>query len=363
MRSFVLAVILSIAVAPQSAMAGEPLPPQAPKPIVQSPQSQPALSQEQITHLKAAAEHLAKAGRKEEARKLQEQAAAAESGQAAALLAKKEKELTRLQAEVGELRKLARRQPQISIAFQVLQLSRERLKEHDIPNLKLIMRKDAGTVQLEVIENPAAVAELVDDLRKRGLVKVLAEPMILTVSGRPAHFHAGGELPMPKPGAESQTSLEYLKFGTEIDAVPLVVGDDKVRLELRLRVAEVDPARAVMVRGVKFPNLRSYTVDTAAEMRLGQTLVLGGTTEKRVESVMDEHGKVQADPNHIETIVLVTPRRVDGTEPVILPQPAGYYSPAPRAAMIPAPLNFGGVTPRVIHTEEEEENLIIQEKR
>jgi hypothetical protein len=344
--------------------AAEPLPPQPPKPVAPPVSSQSALSKEQLAHLRAAAEHLTKAGRKEEARKLLEQAATAESGQAAALLARKEKELAVLQTEVEQLRKLARRQPQISLAFQVLQLSRERLKEHDIPNLKLLLRKDAGRVQLEVIENPEAVAELVDDLRKRGLVKVLAQPMIMTVSGRPAHFHSGGELPLPKPGADPQASVQHLKFGTEIDAVPLVVGDDKLRLELRLRVAEVDAARTVMVRGVKFPNLRSYTVDTAAEMRLGQTLLLGGTTERHVERQADENGKTNETANEIETIVLVTPQRVDANEPIGRPQAAGYYSYGPaRGVVVPAPLNFGGVIPRVIHQEEEEERLISQEKQ
>ena len=361
MRLSVLAVILALAIVPQWATAAEPSPPQPPRPVAQPVAAHPALSQEQLAHLKAAAEHLAKAGRKEEARKLLEQASVIESGQAAALLAKKEKELGRLHAEVEQLRKLARRQPQISLAFQVLQLSRERLKEHDIPNLKLLMRKDSDAVRLEVIENPKEVARLVEELRKRELVKVLAEPTVITVSGRSAHFHSGGEVPMPKPGAEPQTSVEYLKFGTEIDTVPLVVGDDKVRLELRLRVAEIDRAQSVSVGGVQVPRLRECTVDTAAELRLGQTLVLGGPTAKRVEKQADTTHEVTDD---IETVILVTPRRIDGTEPVILPQPAGNYSyvPAAKGAVVPAPLNLGGVTPRVIY-QEEVESLIIQEEQ
>jgi hypothetical protein len=359
MRLSLLAV-LSLAMVSQWVTAAEPLPQQPPKPVAPPVSSQTALSKEQLAHLRAAAEHLTKAGRKEEARKLLEQAATAESGQAAALLARKEKELAVLQTEVEQLRKLARRQPQISLAFQVLQLSRERLKEHDIPNLKLLLRKDAGRVQLEVIENPEAVAELVDDLRKRELVKVLAEPTIVTVSGRPAHFHSGGEMPTVKAAAPANVSIGYTKFGTEFEVVPMVMANERVRLEFRLSVSEADPKKTVKVGDVAIPQLRRMSVDTGAEMQLGQTLVLSGTTEKRVESQVDAHGKTHEVTNHIETIVLVTPRRVDGTEPVIHPQPVGYYVPVPNTGAVPAPLNFGGVIPRVIHQEEEEERLIIK---
>ena len=34
-------------------------------------------------------------------------------------------------------------------------------------------------------------------LGKKGLVKTLSEPTIGGVSGRPASFHAGGEIPVP----------------------------------------------------------------------------------------------------------------------------------------------------------------------
>jgi hypothetical protein len=357
MRLSLLAV-LSLVMVSSWVTAAEPLP-QATRPVAQPVPSHPAFSREQLAHLKAAAEHLAKAGRKEEARKLLEQAATVESGQAAALLAKKEKELGRLQAEVEQLRKLARRQPQISIVFQVLQLSHERLKKHDIPNLKLLLRKDAGTVQLEVIENPEAVAELVEELRKRELVKVLAEPTIVTVSGRPARFHLGGEVPTVKASAPGNVSIGYAKFGTEIDIVPTVLGDERVRLEFRLGVSEIDPGKTVTVGGSAIPQLRQMSVDTGAEMQLGQTLVVGGTTEKRVESHVDANGKTHKVTNDVETIVLVTPRRVDGAETVMRPQPAGFYSygPAPQGA-VPAPLKLGGVTPRVIYQEEEEERLV-----
>ncbi len=360
MLRFVLAMVPLVAAVPPALGADEAIPPQPPAPVAQASPSQSAPSEEQARHLQAAAEHLAKAGRKAEAARLREQAAAAESGRAAALLARKEKELDRLQSEVEQLRKLARKQPQISIAFQVLQLSRERLKQHDIPNLNLLLRNAADTVQFEVIEKPQELAELVEELRKRELVKVLAEPTIVTVSGRPASFHSGGEVPALKPGAEPPASIDYVRFGTEVDAVPIVLGDDKLRLEFRLRLAEIDPKQSARIRDASIPGVRSFTVDTGVEMRLGQAVVLGGMLETRRESELGPNGKLREMRNEIQTIIVVTPRRVDLEQATAPHTGRSSYGLPHKGAFYPQPINFGGVTPRIIHQEEEEERLIPQ---
>src|SRR3954451_15741833 len=78
---------------------------QPPLPLEQSSQSRTA-AKEQVDHLKAAAEHLAKAGWQADADKLREQARVIESSQIDALVARKEKELDAIRAEIEQLRKL-----------------------------------------------------------------------------------------------------------------------------------------------------------------------------------------------------------------------------------------------------------------
>ncbi len=50
-------------------------------------------------------------------------------------------------------------------------------------------------------------------LRQYNMVKVLAEPNLVTMSGRPASFSSGGEFPILVPQALGTVSVEYREFG------------------------------------------------------------------------------------------------------------------------------------------------------
>ena len=43
------------------------------------------------------------------------------------------------------------------------------------------------------------ISQFVDALRENGLLKILAEPNLITLSGKTANFLAGGEFPVPVP--------------------------------------------------------------------------------------------------------------------------------------------------------------------
>jgi hypothetical protein len=341
MRTIVLALVSAIAISSHNALAVDP-PAQPPTPVVPPAPSAPpsaALSKDHIDHLKTAAEHLAKAGRKDEADKLLEQIAAFESGQAEALLAKKEKELDALRVEVDQLRKLTRRVPQIVLSFQVFEASRTRLEAAKIPQTQLLFPKGGDKFQPAVVHtvaNAAAARECIEALRKKELLKVLAEPTLVTISGRQALFHSGGEFPVTLPQAQGNASLEFRKFGTQIEALPMLVGGGKVRVHVRAKVSEIDPARTVKVNGSEIPGLRERAVETAAELRFGEALVLNGLAQTRIESTVDAKGKTQTASDEIVTVFMITPEQVDLQETAILPNPIGTgygsYFPAPGSA-------------------------------
>src|SRR5690606_18380755 len=62
-------------------------------------------------------------------------------------------------------------------------------------------------------------------LRANNLLRVLAEPNLVAMSGQEANFLAGGEFPVPVPqdgGAEGTTiTVEFKKFGIHLKFVPL----------------------------------------------------------------------------------------------------------------------------------------------
>jgi pilus assembly protein CpaC len=169
-------------------------------------------------------------------------------------------------------------------------------------------------------------------LQQNNVAKVLADPTITAVSGRPAHFNVGGELPIIIPSGINQTTVEYKPFGTQVDFVPIVLGNGNIRLEVRPRVSEIDDTRSVQIGEFTVPALKVREVDTGVELKAGQTLALAGLVQTRIDA--QERGlpyvsdvpylgalfrDVREQVNEIELLILVTPEFADGMEPHEVP--------------------------------------------
>ncbi|MBP89672.1 MAG: histidine kinase [Planctomycetaceae bacterium] len=178
-----------------------------------------------------------------------------------------------------------------------------------------------------IVDDNNAFLGLLEALRKYNLVKVLAEPTLVTISGRPASFSSGGEFPILVPQGFSNLSIEYREFGTRVDFVPIVLGNGRVRLEVRPVVSEIDSARSVSIGTNSVPGLRTRWVDTAVEMKVGQTLALAGLIQTQVESenkgipfladlpwIGGAFRRVQERNNEIELLILVTPEFVEALD-------------------------------------------------
>ncbi len=171
-----------------------------------------------------------------------------------------------------------------------------------------------------------------DALQQNNMAKILADPTITTISGRPAEFHVGGELPILVPSGPQQVTISWRDFGTRINFLPIVLGNGNIRLEVRSEVSEIDDTRGVVISGFEVPALKTSKVDTGVEMKAGQTLALAGLVQTRVEAV--ERGlpflsdlpyigaafrRVEEQVNEIELIILVTPELVDAMDPSEVP--------------------------------------------
>ncbi|HYO24005.1 MAG TPA: pilus assembly protein N-terminal domain-containing protein [Lacipirellulaceae bacterium] len=189
------------------------------------------------------------------------------------------------------------------------------------------------TIEFGVIGNDASFLGFLDWLEQNNVSKIMADPTLVAMSGRPASFLVGGELPILVPSGLGQTTIEYKDFGTQVDFVPIVLGNGRIRLEVRPRLSEIDDSRSVVVSGFTIPALKVRQVDTGVEMNAGQTLALAGLIQERIESqkrglpyVMDlpivgvPFRRVQEQVNEIENLVLVTPDFVDAMDPCEVPQ-------------------------------------------
>src|SRR4029077_10443014 len=64
-------------------------------------------------------------------------------------------------------------------------------------------------------------------LRTEGLAKFLAEPRIVTQTGRPAFFLSGGRTPTISPtgGAVGNPGITYEQTGISLEVLPIVYGN------------------------------------------------------------------------------------------------------------------------------------------
>jgi pilus assembly protein CpaC len=189
------------------------------------------------------------------------------------------------------------------------------------------------TINFGVVDDGTSFLAFLDFLQTNNVSKVMADPTLVTMSGRPASFLVGGQLPILVPSGLGQTTIEYKDFGTQVDFVPIVLGNGRIRLEVRPRLSEIDDSRSVVVNGFTVPALKVRQVDTGVEMNAGQTLALAGLIQERIESstrgmpyVMDlpfigvPFRRVSEQVNEIENLVLVTPDFVDAMDPHEVPQ-------------------------------------------
>jgi Flp pilus assembly secretin CpaC len=238
-----------------------------------------------------------------------------------ALLQQKLAELHRLQGEIDQLRAATGTLQQILVKVQVLEVSRTRMQKQGLAfNLRSVGAKSNGKNAVQKIESPGDTFELriiderdalrgfVNLLEENRIAKILAEPSLVVVSGRPASFNVGGELLMPAPQG-SKNEIRFQSFGTKIDVLAVARGNNKVVLELCLRLVEPDYSRAVAIDGAQLPAMKVRQLDTAVELAAGQTGMLSGLVQPRQEVVQTESG-MKTEIEEVETWFIVTPEFV-----------------------------------------------------
>ncbi|NLS92564.1 MAG: histidine kinase [Planctomycetaceae bacterium] len=190
---------------------------------------------------------------------------------------------------------------------------------------------NSGNFMFNVINGPTTFFGVLEAMRGDNMAKLLSEPTLVTVSGRPASFQCGGEVPVVSGGGLGVPSnTVYKPYGTQVDFVPIVLGNGRIRLEIRPEVSEIDGAR-------KGPNgepaFRNRKVDTGVELEAGQTLAIAGLLQHRIETsrqglpwvselpyVGAAFRRDQEKMNEVELLIFVTPELVAGMDADQVPQ-------------------------------------------
>jgi len=120
---------------------------------------------------------------------------------------------------------------------------------------------------------------------KDGIVKILAEPNIIAISGQEGSFLAGGKLFIPVPqtstGGASTITLEEREFGVGLKFTPTVLGDGLINLRVAPEVSELSTT-GVTVGGSVFPSFTTRRVSTTVQLHDGQSFAIAGLIKNNV---------------------------------------------------------------------------------
>jgi pilus assembly protein CpaC len=167
----------------------------------------------------------------------------------------------------------------------------------------------------------------IDALKEEGLLKVLAEPTLITLSGKTANFLAGGEFPIPVPqstgGGGTTITIEYKPFGVGLNFTPTVLSNKKINMQVTPEVSELDFSNALTISGFVVPSITTRRVSTVIELADGQSFAIAGLLKDDVREIVSKFPLLGDIPvlgalfrstsfrkNESELIVIVTPHLV-----------------------------------------------------
>lgn len=184
------------------------------------------------------------------------------------------------------------------------------IKLLELPSEQL-RRLDIDFRQPQILKAGSDLNGLVETLGKNGPVRVLAEPKLVAVIGRPTFFSSGGELLLWRTGPDGKPVQRPEFYGTRFELVSRAVGDGDLRVELTLECSDVDAAKTIVVAGKANPAIRKRSVNTTLTMKFGEVVALSGLLQ---------HADGGAAGDATATMLLIS---AEAVEPMAAVQPIG----------------------------------------
>lgn len=130
-----------------------------------------------------------------------------------------------------------------------------------------------------------------DAKREDGLIKVLAEPNIVAISGQEASFLAGGKIFIPVARTNLATggstiTLEEKEFGVGLKFTPTVLEGGRIHLKVAPEVSELSqtgsPFTTTDGTTSVLPSVTTRRVQTTVQLMDGQSLAIAGLIKNNV---------------------------------------------------------------------------------
>ena len=179
------------------------------------------------------------------------------------------------------------------------------------------------------------------------MLRRLAEPNLIALSGDAARFLAGGEFPVPVAPRTTTAgfptvTIEFKKFGVELAFVPTVLSRGVINLRVEPSVSELDFANAVTIAGTTVPALTRRDARTTVELRDGQSFAIAGLLQTRNRQDVSQVPWIGSVPvlgtlfrsssyqqEETDLVIIVTPR-------LVAPAVPGQQLASPLDSRLPA---------------------------
>jgi pilus assembly protein CpaC len=190
----------------------------------------------------------------------------------------------------------------------------------------------AATTNLAFGLVPQNFLTFLQALRQERLAKFLAEPKLVTQSGRPATFLSGGQQAVPEVTASGvgggTVGTRFEPFGTRLTFLPIVLGNGKIYLEVEPSISNLNAANGfTLTGGFVVQGRDEQTIRTAITLESGQTYAIGGLIQNSVNATANKipffgeipflgtlMNTIQYSEQETELIILVTPHLVDAMD-------------------------------------------------
>jgi pilus assembly protein CpaC len=172
------------------------------------------------------------------------------------------------------------------------------------------------------------LAATIKALQQQNVLEILAEPNLMTASGKDASFLAGGEFPFPilqaaTGGSFAGITIQFKEFGVRLNFTPTLTADGQIHLKVRPEVSSLDFTNALTIQGFFIPALSTRRVESEMDLADGQSFAIAGLMDNRVTEQLSKIpgigdipvlGKLFQSRNRTksndELLVVVTPRIV-----------------------------------------------------
>ena len=123
--------------------------------------------------------------------------------------------------------------------------------------------------------------------KQDGVVRILAEPNVMAVSGQEGSFLAGGSIFIPVAQDDKKITLEEKEFGIGLRFTPTVLAGGRINLKVAPQVSEVSRegigiSAAGFSGGAILPLITTRRASTTLQLYDGQSFAIGGLIKNNV---------------------------------------------------------------------------------